>query len=61
MDMEIYVSELGQSGVTLGIRCHVLEKDYWNVKKNLLEDVKYCLDKNGIEIPYAQMDVHIKS
>lgn len=61
MSKEVFVRELGTSGVKLGIRCHVLEKDYWDTTRALLEDVKYCLDKAKIEIPYSQMDVHIKS
>lgn len=57
----IYVNDLGESGVSMGVRCYVKQSDYWQTKWDLLEYVKIALDENGIEIPYNQIDVHIKS
>ncbi|MFR4339106.1 MAG: hypothetical protein ACLT33_14780 [Lachnospira pectinoschiza] len=34
--------------------------DYWNVRFNLLERYKNIFDENGIEIPFNQLDVHMK-
>ncbi len=34
--------------------------DYWNTYFSMQESVKNAFDKNGIEIPYEQLDVHIK-
>lgn len=34
--------------------------DYWTVYFDLNEQVKLAFDKNGIEIPYPQIDIHTK-
>ena len=56
----VYVHELADSGVIIGIRCFVKNDDYWNMKWHLTEMIKYTLDENRIEIPYQQMDIHLK-
>ena len=56
----VFVSELADSSVNMGIRIWVNSGDYWDAKWRLTENVKYALDKNGIEIPFPQMDVNIK-
>ena len=55
----VYVDELGESSVNLGIRCWFATDDYWTGKWRLTENVKYALDEAGIGIPYPQMDVHL--
>ena len=55
----VYVDELGDSAVILGIRCWFKNEDYWAGKWRITENVKYALDENEIEIPYPQMDVHV--
>jgi small conductance mechanosensitive channel len=55
----VYVDELGESSVNLGIRCWLATDDYWTGKWRLTENVKYALDEAGIGIPYPQMDVHL--
>lgn len=55
----VYVDELGESSVNLGIRCWLATDDYWTGKWRLTENVKYTLDEAGIGIPYPQMDVHL--
>lgn len=57
-DMQVYVSELADSAVILGLRCWVNKEDYWNVKWRLTENTKYTLDEAGISIPFPQLDVH---
>ena len=61
-DMEhfVYVDELGDSGVLLGVRCFVTCDDYWETKWRLTENCKLVLEQNGITIAYPQMDVHLK-
>ena len=59
-EMFVYVHELGDSSVILGIRCWFLSEDYWTGKWRVTEEVKYALDENGIGIPYPQMDIHMK-
>ncbi|MDE6608404.1 MAG: mechanosensitive ion channel, partial [Lachnospiraceae bacterium] len=58
-DMLVYVDELADSAVILGVRCWFQNEDYWAGKWRITENVKYAMDENGIEIPYPQMDVHI--
>ncbi len=55
----VYVDELADSSVILGIRCWFKNEDYWEGKWRITENVKYTLDENAIEIPYPQMDVHV--
>lgn len=57
----VYVDELADSAVILGIRCWFKNNDYWEGKWRVTENVKYALDENAIEIPYPQMDVHVDS
>lgn len=59
-ESRVFVSELSESSVTMGIRIWVKTEDYWDCKWRLTENIKYALDANGIAIPYPQMDVHIK-
>lgn len=55
----IAVSELGDSSVNLVCRPWVKPQDYWAVYFDTLEKGKVELEKNGITIPFPQMDVHI--
>lgn len=56
----VYVSELAESSVNMGIRCWFTMDDFWQGKWRVTEKVKYALDNAGINIPYPQMDVHLK-
>lgn len=55
----VFVAELENSGVILGIRCFADADQYFKTRWRLLEDIKYALDNNNIEIPYPQLDVHL--
>lgn len=59
-EMLVFVSELADSCIVMGIRVWVKTEDYWPARWRLLENIKYALDENGIEIPYPQMDVTLK-
>lgn len=59
-EMRVFVSELGESSVVIGIRAWVSTENYWEARWRVIEKVKYVLDENGIEIPYPQMDVTIR-
>lgn len=59
-ESRVFVSELADSCVTMGIRIWVKTEDYWDAKWRLTENIKYALDEHGIEIPYPQMDVHLR-
>ena len=56
----IYVDDLADSSVQIGIRAWVKTDDYWPVRWKLLEEIKLTFDREGIEIPYPQMKVHMK-
>ncbi len=54
----VFVSDLGDSAVVMGLRAWVPTSDYFPVRWRVLEKVKLGLDENGIEIPYPQVTVH---
>ena len=58
--INVFVHELADSAVVLGIRAWVKNEDYWETRWRLLEEIKILMDENGIEIPYPQMAVHMK-
>lgn len=53
------LSEHGESALTYTVRAWCKTADYWDVKFDLTETVKKEFDKNGIAIPFPQMDVHV--
>ena len=55
----VYVDELADSSVNLGIRCWLAADGYWPGKWRLTENIKYALDEAEIGIPYPQMDLHL--
>lgn len=58
--INVFVHELADNAVVLGIRAWVKNEEYWETRWRLLEEIKILLDENGIEIPYPQMAVHMK-
>lgn len=58
-EMVVFVDELGESSVIMGLRVWVETEQYWPVKWRLNQKIKEEFDAQGIEIPYRQMDVHI--
>ncbi len=48
------------SAIEIVCRPWVNTGDYWDVYFDLNEQVKEAFDENGIEIPYNQLDVHVK-
>ena len=58
-EMNVFVSELGDSAVILGMRGWVRNDEFWPARWRILEKIKLELDENGIEIPYPQMTVHM--
>ena len=49
------------SSLDFAVRVWVKNSDYWPVYFDLLETVKTRFDKEGIDIPYPQMDLHFKN
>ena len=58
--MRVVVDALEDSGIKIVLHCWVKGSNYWPAKWDLTEKIKLTLDKNGIEIPYPQVDVHVK-
>lgn len=56
----VVVDELADSCIKLLVRCWFLNDDFWEGKWRITEECKYALDNAGIEIPFPQMDVHLK-
>ena len=48
------------SSIDIICRAWTKSSDYWDFKFDILEQVKLEFDRNGISIPYNQLDVHIK-
>lgn len=59
-DMLVFVDELADSSVVLGVRCWFAQADFWRGKWRITENCKLALDKAGIEIPFPQLDVHMR-
>lgn len=53
------ISEHAESSINIISKVWVKNEDYWDVKFQMLEDVKAAFDANNIEIPFKQVDVHI--
>lgn len=58
--IDVYVGNLGNSAVTVGARGWVATDDYWRTKWDITETVKLRFDEAGIEIPFDQLDIHVK-
>ena len=57
----VEVLALGDSAVNLVIRPWSKPSDYWTVYFTVIQSVKEAFDKNGIEIPFPQLEVRMKS
>lgn len=57
---EVVVTTLGDSSITLSIRVSTNNENFWTMQEQLLISCKEALDNAGIEIPFPQMDFHIK-
>ncbi len=56
----VRMSAHGASAIQIKARAWTQNSDYWTVYFDVTEAVKAEFDKNGIEIPFDQLDVHIK-
>ncbi len=55
----VYVKELGDSSVVLGLHYWVKTADYWDEAWSINQAIKETLDQNNIAIPFNQLDVHV--
>lgn len=56
----IAVKELGDSSVNIVVRAWAEASDYWAIFFDMHEKVYKTFDKEGINIPFPQMDVHVQ-
>ncbi len=61
-DPEVFiaVAELADSSVNFAVRAWVNAEDYWAVYFDMNENVYKTFTQEGLNIPYPQMDVHVK-
>lgn len=57
----VRVSAQSASSIDLTAKVWCKNEDYWTVNFDMLEQVKTAFDTNGIQIPFNQLDVHIKN
>lgn len=56
----IRLGEMADSALVFHVKVWCKTTDYWNAFYALTEEIKQALDDNGIQIPYPQLDLHIK-
>ena len=57
--VNVFVSELAESSVNLGLHVWVSSSEYWNAKWRLTENIKMAFDEEGIEIPFKQVEIPV--
>ncbi|MGN0819128.1 MAG: mechanosensitive ion channel family protein [Christensenellaceae bacterium] len=57
----VRVTNHAESCIEITAKVWTNNKTYWDVKFDLLERVKTQFDANGIEIPFNQLDVHVRN
>ena len=53
------VSSYNQSSVSVTVRVWCATEDYWDLYFDLLEQIRVSFDRNGIELTYNHLNVHI--
>ena len=56
----VRMSSHNESSVSVDVLVWVNNQDYFTERYALIEAVKAAFDENGIEIPFNQLDIHIK-
>ncbi len=54
------LTDFGDSSVNFAVRVWTKTKDYWDVYFYINEAIKKEFEKQNIEIPFPQMDIHMK-
>ena len=54
------VEKYGESAIEYSIRCWAATEEYWTAYYDLLHKIKGTLDRNGAEMTYNHINVHIQ-
>ncbi len=57
---EVFLTEFADSAILFTLRAWTNTDDYWPVRHRLMEEVRESFVKYHIEIPYKQVDIHMK-
>ncbi|PIE47865.1 MAG: mechanosensitive ion channel protein MscS, partial [Flavobacteriales bacterium] len=55
----VVISELADNSVNFTVRVWAKTKDYWGVYFDMNKNVYEAFNKEGINIPFPQMDLHL--
>ncbi len=58
---EVFVDNYDSSSINIRVRCWTPTRLWYPAKIAIQTGLKKALDKNGIKIPYPQLDLHVKS
>lgn len=57
----VKLGELSESSIQIYVRVWCKNKDYWNTYYYLLNEIMNTFSENNIEIPFKQLDVHVRN
>ncbi len=57
---DVFVEDFADSAIVLNVRCWAPSEVWFDTKKSLLELIKREFDRAGVEIPFPQLDLHIR-
>ncbi|WP_297499826.1 mechanosensitive ion channel family protein [Thermococcus sp.] len=57
---DVVVTSLADSSINLQLRAWAKTEDYWAVKGDLTRGIYELYTREGIEIPFRQIDVHVR-
>ena len=46
------------SAIEYSIRITCIRETHWNIRREILKEIKQAYEKNNIKIPYNQLEVH---
>ncbi len=55
----VVTTELADSSVNLQLRAWTKTSDFWPVRNELINGIYDAFNREGVEIPFPQMDVHL--
>jgi len=56
----VVVGGLGDNAVQVYVRPWVPTQEYWDIRFELIEQIKVMFDREGLTFPFPKMDVHIR-